>query len=240
MAGHRASIARLLPIVARQAFHEGRVRLWRGIRYRSRRNDEACRAYCDLEPWEFEGLNARQAWANWRTIPRNLDGHLPKERVGAIDLCCGIGQSTEVLAFHLPQGSEILGLEYNPRFVAVARTRAYLSRNGSPATVRFRTQSVLDTFRDADGAVVPDASVDLVNSNGAVSCHFDADATRALAGEVDRVLRAGGLALIDSGRDGTSEGELETIFAGRGFRALHRTRSCLFDRYTQICFRKDV
>jgi hypothetical protein len=72
-----------------------------------------------------------------------------------------------------------------------------------------------------------------------VGCHFDARTTAVLATEVDRVLRPGGLALIDCGRDGTRPEELRGIFEGRGFRAIHRARSCLFDRYWQVVFRKE-
>jgi SAM-dependent methyltransferase len=135
-------------------------------------------------------------------------------------------------------GSRILGLEVNPRFVAVARSRRYVTRAGEPLEVRFRTQSVLERFQDPAEGVVPDGSVDLVNSTGAVGCHFDAKTTEKLAHEVDRVLRPGGLALIDSGPGGTPEHGVTSIFGARGFVALQRTRSCLFDRYRQICFRK--
>jgi len=228
----------LLRILLRQACHEVRLHRLRHIRFRSRHNDEACRAYEAMEPWEFEGVNARQAWANWRTIRRNLDRRAPGGPMRAVDLCCGTGQSTEVLAYYLPPGSQILGLEYCPRFVSVARARTYLSRDGRPADVSFRAQSVLDTFHDSGGAALADLSIDLVNSSGAVGCHFDSSATARLAAEIDRVLRPGGLALIDSGRSGTPEPELLAIFLGRGFSAVHRARSCAFDRYQQVCFRK--
>jgi SAM-dependent methyltransferase len=233
----RASFLVLLPILLRQACHEARLRWWRSIRFRSRRADEVWRAYRAMEPWEFEGVNARQAWANWRTIPRNLAGVAPSGPALAVDVCCGTGQSTEVLAYHLAAGSRILGLELHPGFVDVARARTYRTRCGAPARVSFRAQSVLETFRDEQGSVIRDASVDLVNSSGAVGCHFDTDATSLLAREIARVLRPGGLALIDSGRGGTDEPTLRVIFGARGFDAVKRARSCALDRYTQVCFR---
>jgi SAM-dependent methyltransferase len=237
-AGRRASFLRLLPIAVRQACHEARLRCWRRIRFRSRENERACRAYRAMEPWEFEGINARQAWANWRTIPRNLDGRAPSRPVQAIDLCCGTGQSTEVLAYYLAPGSAILGLERNPRFVAAARARRYRAAGGASARVAFRPQSVLEVFHDSAGAIVAAGSVDLVNSSGALGCHFDAEATSILAREVARVLRPGGLALLDAGPGGTSEPELCAIFEALRLAAVHRARSCLFDRYVQVCFRK--
>jgi SAM-dependent methyltransferase len=158
--------------------------------------------------------------------------------VRTVDLCCGTGQSTQVLAYYLAPGSEILGLEYNPRFVAMARARAYRTREGGPAHVAFHAQSVLEPFRDEGGVPLADQSVDIVNSSGAVGCHFEPGTTARLASEVDRVLRPGGLALIDSGRNGTSEPDVRAIFGERGFDVLHRSRSCAFDRYRQVCFRK--
>lgn len=237
---HRPSTLSVIPEFLRQAWHERRVRWLRHIQFRSRENGKACAAYAAMDPWEFEGVNARQAWANWRTIPRNLDGRVPRRPLRAIDLCCGTGQSTAVLAHHLAPGSEILGLEFSPRLAAVARARVYATRDGAPARVWFRAQSVLDPFRDEDGAEVPPASVDVVNSSGAVGCHFDAAATATLADEVARVVRPGGLALIDSGRSGTSPAEVQAIFEQRGFRLVNRARSCFLDPYLQLAFRKDA
>lgn len=228
----------VIPEFVRQAWHEVRVRKLRHIQFRSRENQKAREAYAAMDPWEFEGINARQAWANWRTIARNLEGRLPREPVRAIDLCCGTGQSTAVIAHHLSAGSEILGLEFSPRLVGVARSRSYPNVSGEPLRVRFRAQSVLEPFRDEEGELVAEGSVDLVNSCGAVGCHFDPEATRTLAAEVARVVRPGGIAAIDSGRSGTGPADVQAIFVRHGFEAIHRARSCFLDPYLQICFRK--
>jgi SAM-dependent methyltransferase len=237
--GAIASPLGVVKMLVRQACYEARVRGLRKIPFRSSRNDVACRAYSALTLREFEAINERQAWANWRTIRRNLAGRIPPRPVRAIDLCCGTGRSTEVLAYYLEPGSAILGIDAESRFVARARTRRYLTREGTCADVAFRCQSVLEPLRESAADLVVDASVDLVNSSGAVGCHFDARTTAVLAAEVDRVLRPGGLALIDCGRDGTRPEELRRIFEDRGFRAIHRARSCLFDRYWQVAFRKE-
>ena len=235
--GLRSPLA-LLAVLVRQACHELRVRRLRGIAFRTSRNDEARRAYAALRLWEFEGINERQAWANWRTIRRNLQSRAPRRPVSAIDLCCGTGDSTEVLAWCLEPGSAILGVDADPRFVAAARERAYFTRRGRPADVRFGCQSVLEPLCNEAHEPIADASVDVVNSSGAVGCHFEATATAVLAAEVDRVLRPGGLALIDCGPDGTRPRELREIFQALGHRAILRARSCAFDRYWQLCFRK--
>jgi SAM-dependent methyltransferase len=226
-----------VPLFFRQAWAEARVRAYRQIAFRSRENAKVRDAYAAMETWEFEGVNARQAWANWRTIPKNLEA-VGESPLSAVDLCCGTGQSTAVLAFHLPPGTRILGFDYSSRFVALARSRAYLDRDGREADVRFRAQSVLETLRGISGAPLPDESVDLVNSSGAVGCHFDPASTAALANEVARVVRPGGLALVDSGWSGTSSRDVRALFQARGFEERHAARSCFLDPYLQICFWK--
>src|SRR5688572_13470296 len=87
----------IVSIFLRQAFYEARVARWKKVSFRGRENERARRAYCAMSPADFDGINARQRWANWHVIPRNLDGRLPSGPVRAIDLCCGVGHSTEVL-----------------------------------------------------------------------------------------------------------------------------------------------
>jgi SAM-dependent methyltransferase len=230
-----SSIAR---IVLKQAFYENWLKIRKRVDFRSDENADAVRAYCAMSIQEFDGINARQRWANWRTVAKNLNGTLPNRPLRAIDLCCGTGHSTEVLATYCAPGSTLLGLEFNEDFVQLARLRTYLDQDGNEVRAEFRAQSVLETFRDASGAAVPPASVDLVNCCGAVGHHFRPDATRTLADEVKRVLKPGGLALIDSGRAGTGKRALLRIFRERGFVPVRSARSNLADRYLQICFKK--
>jgi SAM-dependent methyltransferase len=235
---HKPSALEVVPLFFKQAWAEARVRSYRHIAFRSRENAKARDAYAAMETWEFEGVNARQAWANWRTIPKNLTPLQLAGPLQAVDLCCGTGQSTAVLAYHLPPGSRILGLDYSPRFIELARSRAYLDGDGREADVRFRAQSVLETLRGGAGEPLPEESVDLVNSSGAVGCHFDPASTEALAGEVARVVRAGGYALIDSGWSGTPSRDVRALFEARGFAERHAARSCFLDPYLQIVFQK--
>lgn len=210
----------------------------RRIDFRKSDNREAIRAYCAMTEVEFEGINARQEWSNWRTIPRNLRGELPSGPCRAIDLCSGVGHSTRVLAYYLSPGSMILGLEYNPKFVEAARRREYRRSDGAPADVRFRVQSVLEPFRDESGAALPDASFALVNSCGALGIHFGVGEIERLAVEIRRVLKMGGLATVDSGAQGVDAPRMSRIFEERGFLVRRHTKSCFVDRFTHICFRK--
>lgn len=221
-----------------QTCSEWRLLLLKQVNFRRRQNKKACKAYCEMTIGEFELINARQQWANWRTIPRNLSGCLPNHPIRAIDLCCGTGQSTEVLSCYLPLGSKILGLEFNPEFVKKAQSKTYLHRTGKLSSVAFRAQSVLEPFHDDRGNLIDDGSIDLVNSSGAVGSHFDIQATQNLAHEIARVTRLGGLATIDCGLPGTDKNQVTKIFKNSGFIMLHSAKSCFFEPFSQVCFQR--
>jgi SAM-dependent methyltransferase len=222
----------------RQAWAEFMVSWRKSVSFRKIRNAEALRAYCSMTTAEFEGINARQQWANWRTIPRNILGRVPDRPCRAVDLCAGVGHSTQVLAYYLPPGSEILGLEYNPEFVAAAGRREYRGAGGERVKTDFRSQSVLETFRDPQERPLADESVDLVNSCGALGIHFDAAAIHGIAAEVFRVLKPGGLATVDSGTQGVGKEHMIRLFAPHGFQVINCAKSCFLDRFTQVCFRR--
>jgi SAM-dependent methyltransferase len=237
-AEERLKNQRFAKIFLLQTFSEWRLLFLKQVNFRRRQNNKACQAYCEMTVNEFEMINARQQWANWRTIPRNLNGRLPNRPLRAIDLCCGTGQSTEVLSHYLPNGSQILGLEYNPEFVEKARNIKYLHKNRELCKVSFRAQSVLDPFRDEHNNLIEDASIDLVNSCGAVGSHFDVLATQTLAHEIARVVRIGGLATIDCGLPGTDKRKVTQIFESSGFVVLNSAKSCLLDPFSQVCFQR--
>lgn len=228
----------ILLICARMVWHEARLRFNRRINFRREVNLEACAAYCTMQLEEFSAINARQAWANWRTIPRNLTRRLPSRPVFAVDLCCGVGDSTEVLSYYCAPGSVVLGLEYNPQFVTAARSRRFYDRESRIADTRFHAQSVLETFCDSRGERLADESVDLVNASGAIGCHFGRTDLYTLARECRRVVRPGGLALIDSSRSRCQVARLASIFAAEGLLAIHQASSSPLDRFTQLCLRK--
>jgi len=215
------------------------VRIRRQSDFRRGDNAEALQAYQAMRIAEFNDINGLQAWANWRSIPRNLNQRLPDRPVFAIDLCSGLGDSTAVLAHYCAPGSEILGLEFQAEFVEHARRRSFWNRDHHLANVSFAARNVLEPWHDQDGRLVPHRAVDLVNAIGAVGCHFNRDALRDLAGECRRVLRPDGLALIDAENGGVGKDELVDAFQNEGFRCVGQARSCWLDRGWQLCLRKN-
>lgn len=74
----------------------------RGIHFRDTNLEAVSAAYGAMSAAEFDAINGRQDWANWRTIPRALSGHVPDRPLRILDLGCGTGSSTQVLAWYAP------------------------------------------------------------------------------------------------------------------------------------------
>lgn len=209
----------------------------RGIHFRSTDPDRVGAAYAAMSADEFEFINGRQEWANWRTIPRALDGRLPDEPWRVFDLGCGTGTSTRVLASLCPLGSVIVGYELARPLVDVARRRRYPHRSGRDATVHFVCQPVTEPWRLPGGDPVPDGCADLVNACGIVGHHLDPTTVRPLLAEVRRVVHDGGLVLLDDGPT-LSPSTLVRVARPFGLRPITRVRACLLARDGQVVFRR--
>jgi SAM-dependent methyltransferase len=207
----------------------------RGIDFRTTVPADAQRAYSSMTAVEFAAINGRQAWANRRTITRSLAGLTPVRPLSVIDLGCGIGESTRVLASLLPAGSHVLGIEFAPPLVEVARE--FNAGDGSSCEVRFVVGSIVETFRDEEGQPVASESIDVANASGIVGHHLDPPDAESAAEEIHRVLRPRGIASLDVGPK-LSAKRLTTLMDQLGFVRLRRTRSHPFDRTGQVVFRK--
>ena len=234
----RATISRggdnLLLVCWRQWLTERALRA-RGIDFRTTAPADAQRAYSSMTPAEFTAINGRQAWANRRTIARSLARLLPNQPLSAIDLGCGIGESTRVLASLLPTGSQVLGIEFAPPLVEVARE--FNASDDSACEVHFVVGSIVETFRDEGGTPIDASSIDVVNASGIVGHHLDPPDAESAAEEIRRVLKPRGIASLDVGPK-LSAKRLTVLMDHLGFARLRRTRSNPFDRTGQVVFRK--
>jgi SAM-dependent methyltransferase len=207
----------------------------RGVHFRATDIETVAAAYRAMSPAEFDAVNGRQEWANWRTIPRALSGRVPNRPLRIVDLGCGTGGSTRVLAFYAPLGSRITGYEMAEPLLALARQRAYRHRHGAAATVDFVCQKLAEAWRQTDGGVVPPQSVDVVNASGVIGHHFDADTIAPVVAESRRVLRLGGIAMLDVGPS-LSGPELRRVMSGAGYDYLGHYRSGWWDPTGQMVF----
>jgi SAM-dependent methyltransferase len=209
----------------------------RGVRFRDTDLDDCAAAYAAMTEAEFDAINGRQDWANWRTIPRALSGHVPDRPLTVLDLGCGSGSSTKVLAFYCPAGSHIMGYEMMEHLLAAARRRSYSHRSGRPATVEFICQGVTETWRDPAGTPIPEGSVDLVNASGVVGHHLDAILVRPLIAQLQNVLGPDGVALLDVG-PALPAAVLTPMMKEAGFRVLGHYRSFFLDPTGEVAYRR--
>jgi SAM-dependent methyltransferase len=223
--------------VCRRQWYAERDLARRGIHFRASDPDAVAAAYAAMSAQDFAGINARQDWANWRTIPRALSGHVPDRPLQVVDLGCGTGSSTRVLAFYCPAGSRITAYELVPRLLEVARTRVYVHRSGRSADVSFVNQGVTAPLRDAGGDLLPDHGVDVVNASGVVGHHLTAETMPSLIKELQRILGRDGVAMLDVGPSLPAK-VLHALMHDAGFQSLGRFRSWLLDPTGQMVFRR--
>ncbi|MGE3807028.1 MAG: class I SAM-dependent methyltransferase, partial [Gemmataceae bacterium] len=207
----------------------------RGICFRTADENAVADAYRRMSVAEFDLINGRQDWANWRTIPRSLSGHVADRPLTVLDLGCGTGSSTAVLAFYCPQGSRIIGYEFTAALVDIARQRDYRQQSGAAVAVEFVCQSVTEELRQPGGEALPDRSVDVINASGIVGHHLNSTSAAPLVAEMQRLLVADGIAMLDVGPTLDAK-ELPRLMAGAGFRCLGRRRSCFIDPGGQMIF----
>lgn len=228
----------LLRVIVRHACTKARLAL-SGVRYMQQGSVAASASYSRMTTAEFSCINGRQAWANWRTIPQSLSGRLPLHRpLRVIDLCCGTGESTRVLAWWLPRGSTIIAYELDARFAASAQLRTYRNRRGDTIPVTVRQTSVLEKFCDPAGDPYENGSVDIIHAIGSLGCHFSPDESRLIVRECARVLVAGGYAFLDAGRAGTPAARLASLASEAGLMCEGHSKSWWLDRYVQLAFLK--
>jgi SAM-dependent methyltransferase len=197
---------------------------------------QACAAaYAAMTPDEFDAINGRQDWANWRTIPRALRGHVPDRLLRILDLGCGTGSSTRVLAWYAPGGSHITGYELAEPILAFARRRTYRQRHGHRVRVDFVCQGVTETWRQPDGSAVPAASVDVVNASGIVGHHLNVTTLPPLIDELRRVSVPDGIAMLDVGPSLPGP-ELRRLMEAAGFSYQGHYRSGWWDPTGEMVF----
>jgi SAM-dependent methyltransferase len=221
---------RLVSVLLRQ-WRTERALARRGVRFRATNPAEVEASYAAMSQDEFDAINGPQAWANWRTIPRALTGHIPERSLRVLDLGCGTGSSTRVLAFYCPAGSHITGYEFAEPMLAFARRRDYRHLSGAAVNVDFICQSLTEKLPEAD------ASVDLVNASGVIGHHLRPATIGPLIAELVRVLKMEGVAMLDVGPTMPREA-LERIMKDAGFACLGHYRSWFGDRTGEMVFRR--
>lgn len=210
----------------------------RGIHFRDTNLDLMAAAYAAMSVEEFDAINGRQDWANWRTIPRALSGNVPERPLRVLDLGCGSGSSTRVLAFYCPAGSYVTGYEVAEPLLVHARRREYLRRDGQPAHVDFVCQGVTQTLRTPEGDAVAEGSVDVVNASGVVGHHLNHSTIGPLISELRRALAPDGIAMLDVGPT-LGKDELTRVMGAASFIFVGHYRSWWGDPTGEVVYRRN-
>lgn len=227
----------LTSILWRQWYTERKLQA-RRLFFRATDPTQVAAAYAAMSDDEFDAVDGRQDWDNWRTIPLAMSGRVPNRPLLVLDLGCGSGLSTQALAYYCPAGSEVVGYDVVSKLLSSAVGRSYVGRDGSRPTVSFVNQSLHEPFRRTDGQKLPANSVDLVNSSGVLGHHFRAADMPPLAKELSRVLVPGGQAQLDAGPT-LSVAELTQQMSRFGFERLATVRSWLLAPTCLVIFRKN-
>lgn len=201
------------------------------------REGDIKKAYNRMDEEKFDGINARQDWVNWRLIPKALNGRISSGPVNVIDLGCGPGSSTKILAHYINPDSNILGIDLAPNLIARAKKESYCHHSGKTVTPDFVTGSATETFRNAVGTPVAANSVDFVNSSGIVGHYLDTPKMASLAGELQRVVKKGGHASLDNGPSLVAK-DIIPIMEKQGFKYLKKIGLFPGDPRGQLVFTK--
>ena len=205
--------------------------------YRAAEPGEALCVYSRLSPAEFDALNARQCWANWRLIPRLLHRRLPNRPLAIVDLGAGTGHSTEVLARCTPAGSRILAIEGAAVLAKAARERLERVTQETGVAIDVTCADILQPWHWADGTPVEAESIDLINSTGVIGHHLQPKHAAELVSYLAQRLRHAGLAALDPGPT-MPPCVLRTIAQANGLCYRTRLRSNPLDLNGLMLFRK--
>lgn len=208
-----------------------------GISFREIGSDSAGANYGRMSYSDFEIINSRQEWANWFLISKCLHKTIPNQPLHALDVGCGTGTSTKVLAYYLPPGSTIIANDLTANLLESARNKSYnCLYNGEPVQVSFVAQDACKPFVDADGKPLIADSIDYFNASGIVGHHLTSGAFSQLAKNAALVVKSGGYAAIDEG-PALGESEIIPIMKRYGFVLQRKVRILPRFKRGQLLFR---
>jgi len=188
----------------------------RHIHYRATEPARVVAAYRSMSEDEFDAINGPQEWQNTRLIPSVVESLQLQDPLLAVDLGCGSGQSSQVLAAQLQPGSRLLAYDICERLLSRASSRTYHDCVGGPLQVSFINQSIAQPLHYPEGRRLEGASVGLVHAAGVVGHHLNKADVLSMASEIARVLAPAGYAVLDAGPALPRE-SLHAILSAQGF-----------------------
>jgi len=211
----------------------------KGVNFRQTGADAARDNYGQMNKEEFENINSRQQWVNWILIGKCLHNQVPDRPLNVLDIGCGSGTSTTVLASYLPIGSVIIANDISENLIEAARTKDYIcAHTGQSTKPSFIVQDATMPFRDSDNTPIAPNSVDYFNSSGIVGHHFSPEAFATMAKNATEAIKSGGHAAIDEG-PGLGEDVIVPEMIRQGWTFLRPVRLLPWKKQGQLLFRWD-
>lgn len=189
---------------------------------------------------DFDEYNLPQSWVERRQIPRVLHRRVPKQRASILDLGCGPGTSTEVIAHFAHPSWEVIGYDLTPHLIEAARSRAeeggFKNHQGEAIAPTFVCQNIAAPLM-RNGSPIPDASIDLALSGGVVGLYLRRRDAITLVRELRRVVKPGGHIALDAGPS-IPERLLRALAERHGFEFIERVRSFWIEPRPKLVFRR--
>lgn len=186
----------------------------------------------------FDGYNLPQQWVESRMLPQVIEGRVPVSGARVLDLGCGPGTSTRILAWFAKPDWRIEGLELIDHQVALAKERVaggwFVNRDGERIEPTFRCADVSEP--DAFVAI-EDGSVDLAVSGGVVGLYLTPEQGERLIGALRRVVRVGGWVALDAGPSIPVKA-LEAMGRRNGFEVVDLVKSFPIEPRPKVLFRR--
>lgn len=151
---------------------------------------------------DFDEYNLPQVWVERRQIPQAVHGRVPMRDAVVLDLGCGPGTSTEVLAYFADPSWTIIGYDLVEHSIKAARERAarggFRSRAGTVIHPLFECQNIAQPLL-LRGQPLKEGTVDFVISGGVVGLYLRPADVEKLIRDLRRIVKPGGYVALDSG-----------------------------------------
>jgi SAM-dependent methyltransferase len=170
-----------------------------------------------------------------------MNDRLPNGPALILDLGSGPASSTKVIASYSRSDWRIVGIDFAKNLIERANKMAaredFQNFKGEKIKCEFVQQSITKTLHFSDGSVIPDNSVDFVNSSGIVGHHLDSNGIRALAMELYRIVKATGIVALDPGPVLGSD-DIISAMRENGFELDFKSPAIFLDPRPKLVFKK--
>lgn len=191
---------------------------------------------------DFDEYNLPQVWVERRQIPQAVHGRVPMRDAVVLDLGCGPGTSTEVLAYFADPSWTIIGYDLVEHSITAARERAarsgFRSRDGAVIHPHFECQSIATPLL-LRGEPLGGGTVDFAISGGVVGLYLRPADAEKLIRDLRRIVKPGGYIALDAGPSVTAD-TMRAIASENGLAFRSVAKSFWIEPRPKLVFQREV